>query len=414
MTKPTIDFDHHSREYRDGWKTMAAELHAQGSIGWTEAHGGYWVIADHAAIHRVASDPETFTSENDLTGSGNGGRGQLIPRVTYRLFLGESDPPLHTERRRVEAPFFTPKALREWTPAVRRHLDEALDKVIESGHADLVEDIAIPTAARTTLHVLGYDPNDWQDAANAAHRAAFLLPDHPDFPHEERDRMRGRFREMILERREHPTGDLITALAHGHTSQGELTLDEAESMMNALVFGGFATTVALLSHATIWLDSHPEERNRIATDEAFRKVAIEELLRFFPPSSGIARTALTDVEVLGQQIRAGESVYLWLAAGNRDPKVFPNPDVIDLERPNARENVSFSAGNHRCLGSPLAKVEISESLRILAERLPDLHVHVDEAEMYPSFGTVQGFSRIPISFTPGARVGASEPELAGV
>lgn len=403
MSRPVIEFDHHDPGYRDGWQSLARQLHEQGSIAWTEAHGGFWVVADHAAIRSVTSDWETFTSVNDLDGTGNGGRGQLIPRMPYRLFLGESDPPQHTERRHIEVPFFTPRALREWAPAAQKHLDEAIDDVIEQGSADLVDDILIPTTARTTLFVLGYDPEDWEDAAKSAHQAAYLLPDDPGYPHSEQGRLRRRFREMITDRRENPRGDLITALATGRTSSGNLSLDEAESMMNALVFGGFDTTVALTAHALIWLAGRPEERERVAADAVFRRNAIEEFLRYFPPSTGIARTAVRNTEILGQPVKAGESVYLWLAAGDRDPRVFPEPDRIDLERPNARDNVSFSAGHHRCLGSPLAKLEIDRMLVAVVERLKDLRVDAEGVERFPTIGTFNGFSAVPVTFTPGRR-----------
>lgn len=414
MSRPIIDFAHHGPDYRANWQRMASDLHQNGSIGWSESYGGFWVVADYAAIHAIAEDYESFTSDNDIEGTGNGGRGQQIPRMPYRLFLGESDPPFHTERRRIENPFFTPKALRKWAPVAHAHLTEAIDDVIEKGSADLVDDIIVPTTARTTLYVLGYDPNDWQDAAMSAHKAVFLLPDHPEYPHAEQARLRTRFREMITDRRENPTDDLISALAQGETASGKLSLEEAESMMDALVFGGFDTTTALMAHAFIWLEQHPEFKERIRDDDAFRRNAIEELLRFFPPTPGIARTAIKDTQILGQQINAGESVYLWLAGGDRDPKVFENPDKLDLERPNAREHVSFSAGHHRCLGSPLAKLEINEMLRTIISRIPDLTVDLPNTALYPSVGAVNGFSAVPVTFTPGARSGQPELETAGV
>lgn len=409
MSKPVIDFDHRGTEYRDRWQSIARDLHERGSIGWTESHGGYWVVADYHSIHAIAEDYETFTSDNDVDGTGNGGRGQTIPRQPYRLFLGESDPPFHTQRRRIENPFFTPKALRRWAPVAHQFLNEAIDAVIERGSADLIDDIIVPTTARTTLYVLGYDPNDWKDAAMSAHQAIFLLRDDPNYPDAEQARLRKRFREMILERKENPRDDLITALAHGETASGKLSLDEAESMMNALVFGGFDTTTALTAHAVIWLDSHPQYKGRFRDDEPFRRNAIEELLRYFPPTPGIARTAVRDTEVLGQKITAGESIYLWLAGGNRDPKVFTTPDAIDLERTNARDNVSFSAGHHRCLGSPLAKLEINEMLLTIFDRMPDLKVDTNRTAIYPSIGSVNGFSAVPVAFTPGKP--STTPEL---
>lgn len=399
--RPVIDFDHHSPAYRDTWKQLAARFHATGSpVAWTEHHGGYWVVASWEEVQRIGSDWETFTSVNDLTGTENGGKGQLIPQMPYRLHLGESDPPLHTERRRIEAPFFTPKALRQWAPVARQYLDEALDKVAGRGHAELIDDVIIPTTARTTLYVLGYDPDDWHDAAYAAHEGVYLLPDDPRYPHEAQARLRGRFRDMLAARSQTPAGDVLSALATG-TVQGEpLGLEVAESMVNALVFGGFDTTTAATASALIHLTQHPDQAERVRTDAAYRKNAIEEFLRFWPPGTGIARTAVRDTEILGQPIARGESVYMWLAGANRDPLKFPDPDRLDLERDNARDHVSFSTGNHRCLGSPLAKAELDAMLETILTRLPGLRIDPDAVVGYPSIGGAHGYISVPATFTP--------------
>jgi len=402
IDRPTIDFDHWSLDYREGWERIAAEFHASGHpLAWSEHHGGFWVLASWEGVQQVASDWETFTSVNDLDGTENGGRGQVIPQQPYRLFLGESDPPLHTGRRRLETPFFAPKAVRRWRPITRRFLTEAINSVIETGRADLIDDIIVPTTARTTLHVLGYDTDDWQDPAAVAHRGLYLTADHPDYPHGEQARMRARFREMLLERGEKPSGDLISALAGGVVQGRPLSLDEGESMMNALVFGGFDTTVSVTASSLIWLDQHPREAARIREDDAYRAGAIEEFLRFWPPATHVSRTAVRDTELLGQRIAAGERVAMWLPGANRDPSKFPNPDVVDLERGNARDNVSFSAGNHRCLGSPLAKAEIDEMLSAVGRHLADLRVDHAAVETYPRFGGVFGYLRVPVTFTPG-------------
>jgi len=400
--RPTIDFDHWSASYRENWERLAAEFHATGRpLAWSEHHGGFWVCASWEGVQRVAAEWETFTSVNDLDGTENGGRGQVIPQQPYRLFLGESDPPLHTGRRRLEAPFFTPKALRRWRPVTRRFLAEAINSVIETGRANLIDDIIVPTTARTTLHVLGYDTDDWQDPAAVAHRGSYLTADHPDYPHGEQARMRARFRDLLGERARNPTGDLISALAGGVVQDRPLSLDEGESMMNALVFGGFDTTVSITASSLIWLDQHPEQAVRVREDSDYRAGAIEEFLRFWPPATHVSRTAVRDTELLGQPIAAGERVAMWLAGANRDPRTFPNPDVIDLERTNARDHVSFSAGHHRCLGSPLAKVEIDEMLATIGQALADLRVDHAAVVTYPSFGGILGYSQVPVTFTPG-------------
>ncbi|MDQ0691430.1 cytochrome P450 [Arthrobacter sp. W4I7] len=396
MTRPTIDYNSNSPHYRENWVQIAEDFHASGKpIAWSDNYGGFWLVASHAAVNQIGSDWETFTSVNDLSGTENGGQGIVIPRSTYRLFLGESDPPLHTDRRRIEAPFFTPRSVRQWGPVAHGYLNEAVDALDGRGSGDLVDDVIIPTTARTTLHVLGYDPDDWRDAAYSAHAAVFLMPDDPGYPRDEQARLRQRFRDIILERRTNPTGDLITALAQG-TVQGEpLSLDEAESMLNILVFGGFDTTTALVAHALIWLDDKPELKERLRDHAALRKNAVEEFLRVVTPATNIARTAVKDTEILGQKIAKGERVWMWLAGANRDPLVFESPNEIRLDRENARDHVAFSTGNHRCLGSPLAKVEAEAMLETILRRLPDMRIDHEGIKKYPRLGSINGFSAVP-------------------
>lgn len=408
LEKPTIDFDHQSTTFRDSWPRLAREFHERGpAIAWSEHHGGIWVLGDWQAATDVLADWETFTSYNDLEGTENGGRGVAVPQMPYRLDLSESDPPLHTERRRLEAPFFTPRALREWRVVAQRHADEGIDTVIEAGSADMLEDIVVPTAARTTLHLLGYQL-DWRDAAEIAHKSSYVALDSPDYPYEQMGRMRQDFRSELADRRANPRGDLISALAEGVVNGKRLTDDEGESMMNALVFGGFDTTVSAAAHALIHITRHPELISRVRDDADFRKNAIEEILRLNPPTAGVARTAVRDTEILGQKITKGERIYMFFGAANRDPRKFDNPDEIRLERENASEHLSFSSGHHRCLGSPLAKVELNILLETTLRRMPDMHIQSEQP--YPIIGSINGFIRVPISFTPGQKVldGAEE------
>jgi cytochrome P450 len=408
----TADFDHHSPEYAAHWRELADDLHATGSpIFWTDSHdGGYWVLASHSEVLRVAGDWETFTSENDLQGTGNGGRGQAIPQMPYRLFLGESDPPHHTGRRALEAPYFTPRSLRRWRPVAEHYLHDAIDQVIELGHADLVDDVLLPATARTNLYVLGYDPDDYRDAAETAHKLSFLPATDPEYPHEGAARMRQNFRAALIERKERPTGDLLSSLAHGTVLGEPLKLDEAESMVNALVFGGFDTTASLTAHAVLHLTQDRTTLGRVLQDPVARRNAVEELLRLYPPAPNIARTATRSTELLGQSIAPGERVLMWLAGANRDPLVFPDPGTFDMDRPNVRDHVSFSTGPHRCLGSPLAKVEIEEMLQVIPDRLQDLRVDLDGVRRYPRLGGVNGFSRMPVTFTPGQRRHSVHPD----
>ncbi|MDR6397517.1 cytochrome P450 [Herbaspirillum seropedicae] len=397
--KPTIDFNHHTPEYSKNWRQMIADFHQRDKpLAWTEAHDGFWVLADHAACVEVLSNWRVFTSYNDLEGTGNGGQGQMIPRFPYRLDLGESDPPLHTERRSIETPFFTPKLIRRWGQMAQEHVDEQIDLVIEKGELDLIKDVCMATAARTTLRLVGYE-GDWEEAADAAHKMSFLSPADPNYPYQQLERMRVGFRSQLLSRRAAPVGDVISALATGTVEGRPMTDAEGESMLNALVLGGFDTTTSTSASVYLWLQRHKEHIPRFLEDAKFRRNLVEEVLRCYGPSSGMSRTAVEDTVLLGQTIKKGERVFCWFHAANHDPKVFVDPNKQDPERANADLHLTFSAGEHRCLGSQLAKIEVEIIVCTLLRRLPDMEV--TNVVRYAHIGAILGYQTISARFTPG-------------
>jgi cytochrome P450 len=410
-SKPPIDFDHHSAAYVEGWEAMADDLHrSPAPLAWSPHYGGFWVLASWAQCKAVAEDWQTFSSDNDPEGVRGGGKGVMVPPQPYPLVLSESDPPLSVERRRIENPFFAmPKALKEWESIAQDHLDEAIDDVMHKGQADLVDEIVIPTTARTTLRILGVDLDNWQDAALSAHRFSFTKAGDPDYPAAEMARLRESFRSMLRDRRETPRGDLVSALASGMVQGRPLSDDEGESMMSALVFGGFDTTATALLHALIWLDTHRDEHARLLASAGYMANAIEEFLRVYPPATGVARNLTRDVELLGHTLRKGERIYLWYAAANRDPTKFERPRDVQLDRANARDHLSFSAGGHRCLGLSLAKLEIRTALSTILKRLPDYRIDHGAIVRYPSYGIVYGMAHVPVYLTPGSPVAAGSP-----
>jgi cytochrome P450 len=403
--KPAITFNHHSREYVADWPRLVDQLHSLDfPLAWTESHGGYWVLGSWAEAKKVLENWQLFSSDNDINNERRGGRGVTIPRAPYPLVLSESDPPLSSDRRRLEMPFFTPKALQKWGPVAEDHLNEAIDLVIEQGSAELVHDIVIPTTARTTLHLLGFDPDNWQDAALSAHRSSFTKPGDPDYPLDELARLRRMFVDMFADRRASPRDDLISALAQGKVQGAPLTEAEGESMMSALVFGGFDTTTSAVVHALIWLDTHRQHHSELIENPARLSNAVDEFLRFYPPTPGVSRTAMEDTEIGGRVIAKGERVYTWINAANRDPVKFVSPNELQLDRANAREHLSFSAGGHRCLGSVLAKMEITIMLKTILQRMPNFSIDHEAVVRYPSYGSIFGYNKVPLSFDKGRAI----------
>jgi len=186
-----------------------------------------------------------------------------------------------------------------------------------------------------------------------------------------------------------------------------LTDDEVTSILITTLGGGIDTTTALIANALVYLHHHPEHRGRLARDESFVTSFCEEMLRYYSPVQGFARTVTTDTDLGGCALRRGDRVFLSWAAANHDPLVFDRPEEIIPERfPN--RHTSFGVGAHRCVGSTLARAEFGVVLREVLLRMPDYSL-ADGAVRYSNIGTANGWHRLPARFTPGRRVGAPAP-----
>jgi cytochrome P450 len=176
-------------------------------------------------------------------------------------------------------------------------------------------------------------------------------------------------------------------------------------MLNLLIGGGFDTTTALTAHALEWLSQHPDERARLSRDrDTLLNSATEELLRYFTPAPGDARTVSEDMELGGIILREGERLWLSWAMANRDPAVFSDPDEVVLDRKGNR-HFSFGLGVHRCIGSNVARTVFKSMLTAVLDRMPDYKCSAEGTVHYDSIGVIQGLRHLPATFTPGKRLG---------
>jgi cytochrome P450 len=398
----TIDFDHHSSYYRDNWAALAEDRARNHPLVWTEAHGGYWILSRYEDVSAAVWDTARFSSAHGDE-SKPWAKGIVIPELPYTLALSEGDPPYHTRRRAVEAPFFSPKSMRALFPLVEKHTDEAMAEFIGTGEADLATDFAMRIAAMNTIALVGIDPSLWREFMLSAHQATLLPSTHPDYPLKEIQFVQAKLRQELVDRTGNPRGDILSALANASVAGEPLSLDVQVGMISAAIFGGFGTVMSTTLSAVRWLETHPEHHADLLVDDALLDRLINEILRVFPPNHGTARTVAYDFEMYGQQLRQGERILLSGVAANRDPAKFPNPGEVDIHRANSHEHMGFSGGPHRCLGAPLARLEIRHMLRALLRRMPDFRIEHDRLEYYPSFANNAGIVSMPVRFTPEAR-----------
>jgi cytochrome P450 len=202
--------------------------------------------------------------------------------------------------------------------------------------------------------------------------------------------------ELIGERRRSPQDDLVSALVEARVDGGRLSEAEIVSTVIVLLNAGHEATVNTLGNGVHALMHHREQWQRLVDGSVPAAAAIEELIRYDPPLQLFERWVLEEgVEIAGVPIPRGEKIALLFGAANRDPRVFPEPDVFDVGRANAAEHIGFGGGIHVCIGAPLARIELEASLRALVERCPSLEL-AEEPRRIPAF-VIWGLERVDVA-----------------
>jgi cytochrome P450 len=211
------------------------------------------------------------------------------------------------------------------------------------------------------------------------------------------DGYRDYFLGLIADRRRRPGDDLLSALVEAEEAGDRLSEEELVSMVTLLFVAGHETTVNLIGNGMLALLHHPDQRDRLAADPSLVPSAVEEMLRFDAPVQLTGRNATVDIELDdGFTIGKGEQVGVLVAAANRDPAAFDEPDRFDIGRP-ANRHLSFGGGIHLCLGAPLARVEAQVAVGSLVRRFPGLELAVDEPPRKETV-TLRGLAALPVGW----------------
>jgi cytochrome P450 len=408
--KATLDFDPAESGY-DAWSEKFATARKECPVFWSEAHGGYWTVANHESATRVARDWQTFSSQKSwdpATGHHEGGN--VIPSIPGPAFIPvETDPPLWKRYRLLLNPFFAPKAAERFRPIAEEVATALMDRVIEKGSFDIVKDFSNPVPALTTLKILGipFDADNWERFADPFHKLAYAR-ELPEFPQvlANLEWIRGRLAELVDECRRQPREGLFNTLCHAEAEGASLSKQELVDIGMMLMVGGVGTTNALFANTMIYLDQHRGILEKLVANPGMLPLAIEEFVRFFSPVSGQARLVKCPVDVGGQHMQQGEQLLLALSSANRDGSVFSNPDEVMVDRmPNP--HIGFGGGNHRCLGSFFAREMFSAMFWEMTRRMPDYTVDHAQAHRYPCVASVNGWIAAPARFTPGKKVGSN-------
>jgi cytochrome P450 len=313
------------------------------------------------------------------------------------------DPPNHNLHRGLLSRVFTPRKMNAIEPKVREFCARSLDPLRDSGGFDFIADLGAQMPMRTIGMLLGIPEQD-QEALRDSIDAGLRLEEGtmPDTSYFNADEQASNFDEYIDWRSEHPSDDLMTELLQAEFEDEtgttrRLTRSEVVNVVNLIAAAGNETTTRLIGWTGKVLADHPDQRRRIVEDRSLVPNAIEELLRFEPPSPTQARYVTEDVTHHGEVLPEGGVVLLLNGSGNRDDRRFPEGDRFDVTR-QIDHHLAFGYGLHFCLGAALARLEGRVALDEVLQRFPSWEVDWANAKQART-STVRGWECLPVVVT---------------
>lgn len=296
--------------------------------------------------------------------------------VKQMLFL---DPPAHTRVRSLASRAFTARRVAVLRDHIRDITRSLLDAVQSRGEMDVIADLAYPLPAIVTAEMLGVPTSDWRQLTAWSADFAQVLgnfqhnPDRSAQVIRSLNEMTAYFQAAVRETARHPREGLIHAFLTTEIEGDRLSEEEIVANTIITMVGGQETTTNLIGNGVLTLLRHPDQLALLRSDLSLIPSAVEELLRYESPSQHTARLAPEDTELGGKQIRKRDAVIAVMGAANRDPERFPDPDRLDLRRPDNR-HVAFAWGSHFCFGAALARIEGQTAFEMLLQRLPGLRL----------------------------------------
>ena len=330
------------------------------------AFGGFEVMR-RREVEYALQHPEIFSSAMEAVDLG-----QSVPLIPLQV-----DPPEHSKYRKLLDPIFAPKRMNLIEPDIARLVNELMDSFIDQGSCEFTTALAEPLPSSVFLRLLGLPLSDldmFLDMKNG-----ILRPQTTDL-----DEMRtlqrataaeieGYFAQALDDRRRQPQEDLLSRFLAAEVDGARLEQDEIIGICFLFILAGLDTVTDTLECFFAYLAQNPEQRQAIVADPTIIPSAVEELLRWESPVTGVARVAAQDAEVGGCPIHKGDHVGISIGSANTDERALPDAETVNLTRqPN--KHLAFGGGVHRCLGSHLARLELRTTLREWHKRIPDYEI----------------------------------------
>ena len=396
-----IDFDHHGPELRDENTEVFKSLmynEAGCPMGYSQHHGGFWAIWGYDALYDAVQNAALFSSGH----SKEKPKGAPSSLAEAGFIPIDIDGDIQQEYRKMVLNWFNPGHAARMKPRIEQVCTELIDDFIESGEAELSYQLFNALPAIVVLEMMDWDSTNWREWVDWVHGA---IHDGALFP--ERglaaiNNLSDAIMREIDSRRGKDGTDLFSDMMRYEVRGQRLTDPQLVDFALLVLFGGMDTTAGTTGNTVLLIDKDPALRQQLIDEVDYMPKAIEEFLRYAGPGGGLYRRLTQDIEFHDQPMKAHEPVLMMFWAANRDPKMFPDPEKIDIHRTNNR-HMTFGMGPHRCLGSHHARIMLSTMFTDIFNRLPDFQVQWDGVERFEDCGSVYAVRYLPVTFTPGKR-----------
>jgi cytochrome P450 len=357
--------------------------------------GPYWSVTRYDDIMYVDTSHEIFSSEPIIV------LRDPLEEMPLEMFIA-MDPPKHDEQRRIVAPVTGAENLRNFEPIIRERTIDVLEHLPIGETFNWVDEVSIELTTRmlATLFDFPFEERSkltrWSDVSTATPGAGLIETE------DERvqellgclEYFTGLWNERV---NAPPANDLVSMLAHGEATRNMSPMEYLGNLV-LLIVGGNDTTRSTMSASVLTLDRNPEEYAKVVADPGLIPSMVAETIRWQTPLAYMRRTAKCDTELGGQTIRAGDKVAMWYVSGNRDERVFEQPDDFIVDRPNVRKHLSFGFGIHRCMGNRLAELQLRVLWEEILKRFERIEVVGEPQRVISNF--VKGYTELPVVVHP--------------
>jgi cytochrome P450 len=385
----TTDFDHTDPRWTENPFPIWDDLRQKCPVAHSERYLGVYLPTTYEAVRAIAYDTEHFSSRRVVVRNARPEPPLPSPPIT-------SDPPHHKPAKQLLLPYFTLAAVEKLESKTREVCNELIERFIGDKRCDAAAQYSKHIPVRVIALMLGIPEKDSDRFIKWIHEILEIGITNDAVLMNAVCEMSEYFAGQIELRKKHPTDDLITSLMQARHDGKPLSAEHVIGTLRLLLIAGIDTTWSAIG-ASLWhLAKASSDRKRLVAEPALMPTAIEELLRAYAPVT-MAREVMKETSVCGFAVKPGNMVLLSFPAANRDPAMFPEADKVVIDRENNR-HAAFGLGIHRCVGSNLARMEVTVAIEEWLKRIPEFRLDPSSPVKW-SEGTVRGPRQLPILFS---------------